>query len=269
MTDLLFLFFHREVGEIEGLVSDGRVHAEDIVNGSFEVAGGVVALGHEESVSLAVDRGMEDVLDLDSYRGWEYRDEHFDDRPEELEGGLDFGLRIGGLDIGADHGDVERLGTDGVAGGHTGDVDVVLAADLLLRNDDLTRGSVFGVGNGVLQETDAPDDLADLLESSRNVHHVAGVADDHGGEGSVGSGADSDDLPTLHQDLVSVRPEHVGAPVDGGQSGEAFRNAPEPVDGVQEGRVTVAAHGVGVETDLLDHGPGGTGQELVGEVEGC
>lgn len=60
----MFFFFDGEVGEIEGFVGDGGVHVEDVVDGGFEVAGGVIALGDEEAVSFAVDGGMEDVFNL-------------------------------------------------------------------------------------------------------------------------------------------------------------------------------------------------------------
>ena len=50
-----------------------------------------------------------------------------------------------------------------------------MPADLFLRNDDLAGLGVVGVGNGVVEQADRADHLADLL---RFVCSVRGVAVD-------------------------------------------------------------------------------------------
>jgi len=41
-----------------------------------------------------------------------------------------------------------------------------VATNLLLWDDDLTAGIVVSVWNGMVEETDCPDDLSDLLDSA-------------------------------------------------------------------------------------------------------
>lgn len=53
------------------------------------------------------------------------------------------------------------------------DVDVGTASDLLLRNDDLRGKCIFRVRNGMVEQTDAPDNAALLAHP---VGHVARVA---------------------------------------------------------------------------------------------
>lgn len=51
----------------------------------------------------------------------------------------------------------------------------VLPVDLTLRDDNLARVDVAGVGNGMVQDADGPDHLADFGGA---LHNVAGVADE-------------------------------------------------------------------------------------------
>lgn len=51
----------------------------------------------------------------------------------------------------------------------------MLSIDLILRDDNLAREGVVGVGNGMFQDADGPDHLADFFSAVQN---VAGVADE-------------------------------------------------------------------------------------------
>lgn len=51
----------------------------------------------------------------------------------------------------------------------------MLPVDLTLRDDNLARAGVVGVGNGMSQDTDGPDHLADFGGAFQS---VAGVTDE-------------------------------------------------------------------------------------------
>ena len=151
----------------------------------------------------------------------------------------------------------------------------VLAANLVLGNDDLARVGVVGAGNGVLEDADGPEHVADDLDL---VGEVRGVAEDHLGArleahllDARHGGLDTNDLIALVQHLVDVGVEHVGAAVDGRQAREALRQLAEAVERVDVRRLAVPGHRVAVEADALD-GLGGLSGDadvlVVGLVEG-
>ena len=78
------------------------------------------------------------------------------DGTKKSDSGLDLVLRVVGLDISGDHGDKPVLGRHLMSVADHGHVDVTLAVDLLLWNDDLGGQRVFGVRDGVVQQADTP-----------------------------------------------------------------------------------------------------------------
>lgn len=131
----------------------------------------------------------------------------------------------------------------------------ILSFQLTLGNDDLNRWDVLGVGERVVQDADASDDLLDQLHSvlESTLDGVGRVANDHGAVGNPVSILDTDDLPVFEEDLVDVGVQHESASVDGADPRESFRDASKTVDGINEWRVSILAHGIGVELDLPDH----------------
>lgn len=132
----------------------------------------------------------------------------------------------------------------------------VLAADLRLGNDELGGVAVVGTSQGVRQDADGADDVADNLGLA---DEVRGVTKDHLGLGlelhllnaSHGS-LDTDGLGALVQDLVDVGVEHVGAAIDSRQAGEALGELAETVERVDVGGLAVPGDRVAVEADALD-----------------
>lgn len=179
------------------------------------------------------------------------------------------------LGNGRDNGNVVALGADVVCRGNASDVDVVLASDLGLGNDELCRVGIAGAGQGVLQHADGLQDMADNLDL---LGEVAGVTKDelglglelHLGLNAAHGGLDTNGLAALVQNLVDGGVEHVGTSVDGRQTGEALGQLAETVERVDVGGLSVASHRVSVEADTLK-GLGGlsAGSEVaVVEVEG-
>lgn len=151
----------------------------------------------------------------------------------------------------------------------------VLAADLVLGNDDLARVAVVRAGERVLEDADGPEHVADDLDL---VGEVRRVAEDHLGArleahllDARHGGLDAHGLVALVQHLVDVGVEHVGAAIDGRQAGEALGQLAEAVERVDVGRLAVPGHRVAVEADPLD-GLGGLAGDtdvlVVGLVEG-
>lgn len=103
------------------------------------------------------------------------------------------------------------LFADVVGGRDTGNVDVVLALDLVLGDDQLERINVIGVGDGALEQANGTDDAVggvDLLGS------IGGVANDLGALGNLITRANTDDLAVLVDNLVDLLVEHVGTTVN-------------------------------------------------------
>lgn len=173
--------------------------------------------------------------------------------------------------------DVVPLGADVVRGGDHRDVDVVFAADLRLGDNELDGIGVASGGDGVVEDADRLEEVADDLDFA---WEVAGVADDHAGFGREGHGlvvavlhcgGDALDLSCGRVgDLVDVRVKHVCAAVDGGEAGKTLGELAEAVQRVNVGRFAVAGHRVSVEADARDSvfGHAAGGDVLVGGVEG-
>lgn len=142
-----------------------------------------------------------------------------------------------------------------------------LAVQLLLGQDDLHGAGVVRVGDHVIQDADRADDTAHHLGLAEALH-VGRVANDHGGGGLLAVADDAGNLAVLDDHLLDGRVEHVGAAVDGAQTGEGLGETANTVHGVEEGRVTVLAEGGSVELHLLHGLHGGLSAVAVVGVEG-
>lgn len=140
---------------------------------------------------------------------------------------------------------------------HACNVDVVLASNLGLGDDQLAGVGVVGTSQGVLQDTDGPQNVANHLSL---VGEVARVRQDHGGLGlelhlgldTSHGGLDARELATLVLDLVDVGVQHVSTAVDGRQTGEALGQLSESVERVDVRGLSVASDRVTVEADTVD-----------------
>lgn len=166
------------------------------------------------------------------------------------------------------------LGADIVRRRHNRNVNIILAADLALGNNQLSRVRVARVCQRVLQDADGPQYVSHNLDL---VGEVARVANDDLGLGlklhlglDVGHGGlDADRLVALVDHLVDVGVEHVGAAVNGRQAGETLGELAEAVEGVDVGRLSVAGDRVAIQTNALDGlgGDAGLVEIRVGLVE--
>jgi len=260
--------------DLQLLTHGPPVNISHIIRRGLEMARGIIALGDEDAVLGAIAGGL--------VQGDGRAHELLLDTAEAVEARLQLEVVVGGgLGDGADDGDVVAAGTDVVGGADHGDVDVVLAADLGLGEDELQRVRVGGAVDGVVEDADA---LEQVAGDAGLAGEVGGVAEDHLGlglelhGGVVGAGAallhggfDARDTAVgARGDFVDRGVEHVGAAVDGRQAGKALGQFAEAVEGVDVGGLAVAGHGVGVEADALDglFGLAGVVDVLVGLVEG-
>lgn len=149
-------------------------------------------------------------------------------------------------------------------------IDVGVPADLFLWNDDLGGKRIFGVGNGMIHQTDATNDLALLADS---VGYVGRVTVDLLAFGDLLAGTHTDNLASLaDNNLVDRLVQHVGAAVDCRKSGKSCKKKTEmlflrcyinhststlgqfsqSVHGVQVRRFAVPRQRVGVKLDSVD-----------------
>jgi hypothetical protein len=209
-----------------------------VIRRRLEMARRIVTLGDEDAVTPPTlqrliqrdRRAHELLLDLS----------------QTLQAGLQLQMVVGlGFGDGGDDGDVVALGADVVGGRDHGDVDVVFAADLGLRDDELEGVGLVGAVDGVVENADGFEEVADYLDFAGE---VGGVAEEHfgfGGEGHAGvvggvgtvlhGGFDARDFAAVVGDLVDGGVEHVCAPVDGGEASKALGEFAEPVEGVDVG----------------------------------
>lgn len=154
----------------------------------------------------------------------------------------------------------------------------MLASNLRLRNDKLQRIIAISLINGMVQDTNRPQNMSrhpdlareirrignDLLALRLELHALTGLAT------LLHRGLDAADLAVLVQELVDGGVEHVSAAVDGGQAGKALGKLAEAVERVDVWRLSVAGHGVDVETDTVDglSADAGLVDVFVGLVEG-
>lgn len=140
-----------DLGKVKVLAGAALEDVEHVQTGGLKVRGGVVRLGDEHLRAEPVVGRLVVVR---------HAHELLRDRREQVQARLDLRLRVVRLDRGRHHTDEPALGRHLVRRADQRHVDVGPAPDLLLGNDDLRREGVLGVGDRVVQQTDAPDDLA-------------------------------------------------------------------------------------------------------------
>ena len=133
-----------------------------------------------------------------------------------------------------------------------------------MGKDDLDWGEVFGVGDGVIQNADASDDLFGLLNSvvQSAFDSIGWVTDDSLALGDALRAFNSANFAIFKEDFIDVSVQHEGSSINSADSWEAFRNASQTEDGVDEGW-RVFAHGIHVELDLSDQFDSWTVQKAV------
>jgi hypothetical protein len=262
------LDFLRQVDQIEILSCDLLVKLQHVFGLVFEVAGSVETVGNDQTITDVVLGGHVPVINL--HKPIVYLQELLLNWANHIERQLNFGLGISGFDGGANNGDEVASLTDAVDRRHHHNVDVVLPAQLLLRDDDLDRWHVVGVGDWVVQDADAPQyalgQAHAVLEAG--VVDVGGVADHHVALSHLAVALDSDDFASLEENFIDVGVEHEGSTVDGADTGEALGDTAQPVDGVDEGGVTISAHRIHVQLDLVNDVDGWKLHEALVVVEG-
>lgn len=90
-----------------------------------------------------------------------------------------------------------------------------------LWNDDLHRRHIIGVGNGMIHDADASDDLPNRLNLPRvsRFKHIRRAADDHLGLADFIARNNCLDLSCfIELDLINVLVEHEGASEDSAHS---------------------------------------------------
>ena len=150
----------------------------------------------------------------------------------------------------------------------------VLAADLRLRNDELSGIAIVRARQGVLQDANRPQNVADNLGLA---WEVRGIGNDHASLGlelhlvhTRHGSLNANGLVTIVLELINMRVKHVRASINGRQTGEALGQLAETVERVDVRGLSVAGDRVAVELDTLDDlGSLSLGGDVVvGEVQG-
>ena len=114
----------------------------------------------------------------------------------------------------------------------------IFPADLILRDDDLSTVGIIGTRDRVLEDTDSADDLALLDDTLLALCRLAGaevarVADNLLGLDSLITAADTDEIAVLvGDDLINSLVEHVGATIDGAETGERLGKLAKTIERV-------------------------------------
>mmetsp|Transcript_14426 Transcript_14426/g.56731 ORF Transcript_14426/g.56731 Transcript_14426/m.56731 type:complete len:418 (-) Transcript_14426:163-1416(-) len=224
--------------------------------GGLEVARGVEGGRDEDLVVLSVRVRREGVR---------HKHEALQHGAEQLDAGCALRLGVVRLNRRADGSHKLASRRNHVRVRHSGHVDVALAADLLLGDDDLRRLAVLGVGHGVVEDA---HDAHDAASVAHLVREVRGVTNDELGLGDLALRLHADGLAVLHNDLVDGLVQHVGASVDGAQPSECLGELSEAVERVEVGRLQVARQRLEVKLHLGQGRASRLLQVVVVEVEG-
>ena len=219
---------------------------------------GLIEGGRDEALvgGAIVDRGV----------SGRHGRETLNDMAQEIKTGLDVLLRIALLGQGRNDSDVDTTSGNGVGRRDGANEDIVLTADLRAGDDDLGRLLIIGVGDGVVEEADAPNDLTG--GSDGILGEVRGITDDHLGLGHFIARLDAvRNAVGILEDFIDVAVQHEGSTVDSAETGEALRQTAKTVQGVDVGAGTVASQGVAVALQLLDGGGSGLIEVVVVELE--
>lgn len=137
----------------------------------------------------------------------------------------------------------------------------MLASNLGLRNDELKRVTAVGLVDGVLKDTDSPNDISSYLDF---VGEVRRIGNNFGGLGCKFHALASF-VTFLHgcfntrhfsvlvvQDFVNAGVEHIGTAVDSRQTCKTLWQFSKTVERIDIRRFSVASHGVDVQADTVD-----------------
>lgn len=147
-----FLLNLRKVKVLAGAALEDVQH---IQAGRLEVRCRVVRL-RDEDLRLEAVLGRLEVIGN--------RDELLCDGAEQVQSRLDFVLGIVGLDRGGHHADEPALRRHLMRVADQRDVNVGATAHLLLRNDNLGRQRVLRVGDRMIHQANATNDLSNLAD---------------------------------------------------------------------------------------------------------
>ena len=234
------------LGKIKLRTSDSLPDIQDIKRSGLKMRGGIIRFGDEDLFGNTIGDGFEDILD---------DHEAVQDFGKQANGEFDFLDGVGGFNGRGDGSDTEAIGTDLVVGRDERDVCIVVALGGLLGDDDLGGVGILGVGESALENVDAADNLADLLDL---VGEVGRVAEDELGldELAIGSHTNEPSIRGIF-DALELAVQHVGTAVDGRETGEGLREFAETVQRIDVGGFEVASKRLKVEADLVEGGTSG------------
>ncbi|KAF1756417.1 hypothetical protein GCK72_012870 [Caenorhabditis remanei] len=191
----------------------------------LEVSGGIVGLRDEDLRLGSQVAWLVDIRNLDEFLG---------DLTEKLESWKDLSLWVGRLDGGRHHCQVPSLR---------------VTSDLLLWDDNLTRLSIVGVWNRVIQQADGTNDLSGLLDT---ILGVRWITIDLLSTNNLISTLHSNRLSILNDNLVDWLVKHISSSVDCGETSESLWKFSQSVEWIQVWRLSVTSQRVRVQTNLLD-----------------
>jgi len=141
--NVLLLIFESmfNFGKVKVFSSASFENVQDIQTSGFEMRSSIVRIRYEQLIGSAIVVGRENVTNLNKL---------LFDGPQQLEAGLDLSLWIVRFHVGRYHSDEPSLGGHLVSVANHGDVDVRLASDLLLGDDNLGGQGILGIGHWVI-----------------------------------------------------------------------------------------------------------------------
>ena len=231
-------------GQVQIFPFNPLVQVQNIQRRSLEMRSSIIRLRDEHLVALSVSQRLKSILN---------DEELLLNRTQGFESGLQLGLGVLGLDGGGADSNVVVLSGDVVRGGDNRNVNVRLPSNLLLGENDLAGVDVFGVGDGVLHDTDTTDDLASLLDL---VGEIRGITSDELGLGDLTLGLNTSELTILIDDLLDGLVQHVGSTIDGGKTSEGLGELGQTVERVDVRGFSVAHERLSVQLDTTDGGEG-------------
>ena len=233
------------------------IECKHILNITLKVRG-LIKGGRDEALvgGAIVDRGI----------SGRHGRETLNDMAQQIKAGLDILLRIALLGQGRNDSDVDTTSGNGVGRRDGANENIILTADLRARDNDLGRLLIIGVGNRVVEETDAPNDLTG--GSDRILGEVRGITDDHLGLGHFIARLDAvRNAVGILEDFINVTVQHKGSTMDSAETREALGQTAKTVQGVDVRAGTVASQGVAVALQLLDSGGSGLIEVVVVKLE--
>jgi len=216
------------------------IQVQHILHCRLEMTSGIIRLANINMVLLPIVPCLESISD---------RYEAVHNAAQQVEGWLQLCLGAVCLDSSRTDCDVVVLSTHFVVVGREHNVDVLFPGCLLLRYNDLAGLCVVSVRNGVVHNTNGPNDLSSGPDF---VHaYIGGVAQHEATAGHVLPRPHPTHGPiTVEYEFVHWLVQDVGAPVDGREPGEPLWNASDAVDGIDKRGVAIPADAFYIEFDF-------------------